>query len=291
MAASPTPQVPRPRRLILLISQDVFWQPRLQDAAAALDFKLVGLEGMEAAVSARSPADDERMLTEPLSGPDAWLVRQVAEVQPSLILLDLGDPALPAMRWLQRLKTSAATRRLPVVAFGPHVEKERLAQARQLGADSVVARSRLQAGLAEILQTQALPDLTAALEAGCNRPLSERAAEGLALMTRGEYFEAHEVLEQAWLESDAGQRSLHRALVQTCVIYLHLERGNRPGAAKLLLRIHQWLDPLPDRCCGLDVATWKANLQALRQALDRASVDPAATLDPQLLLPIPRLNP
>jgi hypothetical protein len=108
-------------------------------------------------------------------------------------------------------------------------------------------------------------------------------------MSRGAYFEAHEVLERAWLESDAPQRSLYRALVQTCVIYLHLERGNRPGAAKLLLRIHQWLDPLPDRCSGLDVAAWKANLQALRRAMD----DPgkaSSPIDPRFFRPIPKLE-
>jgi CheY-like chemotaxis protein len=289
MAADPSVPAGRRRRPILLISQDVFLLPRLQDAAAALNFSLVVLEGIEPGVAAGAPADDERMLTEPLSGPDAWMVRQVAELQPSLILLDLGDPALPAMRWLQRLKTSAATRRLPVVAFGPHVEKEHLLQARQHGADLVVTRSRLHTGVAEILLAHALPDPTEALRAGCDRPLSERAAEGLALLARGEYFEAHEVLERAWLEAEAPQRSLCRALVQTCVIYLHLERGNRPGAAKLLLRIHQWLDPLPDRCSGLDVAAWKANLQTLRRAMD----DPgkaSSPIDPALFRSIPKLE-
>jgi hypothetical protein len=209
-------------------------------------------------------------------------------MQPSLILLDLGDPALPALRWLQRLKTSAATRRLPVVAFGPHVEKGRLTEARELGAEVVVARSRLQTGLAELLRAHALPDPTEALRAGCDLPLSERAAHGLVLMARGEYFAAHEELEQAWLESEAPQRSLYRALVQTCVTYLHLQRGNRSGAAKLLLRIHQWLDPLPDRCSGLDVAAWKANLEALRRAMDDPS-QASSPIDPELLRPIPGL--
>lgn len=278
------------RPSILLICQDAFLLPRLQDGAAALQFETVMLQGIESTVSAELPADDERMLTEPLSGPDAAFVRQVAELQPSLILLDLGDPAMPAMRWLQRLKTSAATRRLPVVAFGPHIEKERLTQARQFGAELVIPRSRLQAELAAILLAHALPDPSEALQRGCAQPLSELAARGLALMSRNEFFEAHEVLEQAWLESDASQKSLYRALVQTCVLYLHLQRGNRRGAAKLLLRIHQWIGPLPDRCSGLNVAAWKANLQALREAMDQIRDEPAATIDPRLLVPIPRLE-
>lgn len=278
-------------RPLLLISRDLFMLPRLQDAAAALRFETVLLDGMEAAAGEAPPPDGERMLTEPLAGPDARVIRQVVELQPALILLDIGDPAIPTLRWLQRLKTSAATRRVPVVAFGPHVEKDRLAKAGELGADLVVSRSRLQATLVEILETHALPDRTASLRAGCDQPLSELAARGLVLLDRGEYFEAHELLEKAWLESEAPQRSLHRSLVQTCVIYLHLQRGNRRGAAKLLLRIHQWLDPLPDHCSGLDIATWKANLRALREAMDESGEESASMIDVRLLRPIPRVEP
>ena len=265
--------------------------PRLQDAAAALDFEPVRLDAIDVAAGEAPPPEGERMLTEPLDGPDAGLIRQVVELQPALILLDIGDPEIPAMRWLQRLKTSAATRRVPVVAFGPHVDKDRLAKARELGADLVVARSRLQAELVEILETRALPDPTASMRAGCDRPLSELATRGLDLLDHGEYFEAHELLEKAWLESEGPQRSLYRSLVQTCVTYLHLQRGNRRGAAKLLLRIHQWLDPLPDRCSGLDVASWKANLRALREAMDETGDEPTSAIDARLLRPIPKVEP
>lgn len=278
-------------RPLLLISRDLFVIPRLQDVAAALDFEAVLLDGIEAAAREGPPPEGERMLTEPLDGPDAGVLRQVVELQPALILLDIGDPELPTMRWLLRLKTSAATRRVPVVAFGPHVEKDRLAKARELGAELVVARSRLQADLVEILETRALPDRSDTLREGCDRPLSELATRGLDLLDRGEYFEAHELLEQAWLEAEGPQRSLYRSLVQTCVTYLHLQRGNRRGAAKLLLRIHQWLDPLPDHCSGLDVASWKANLRALRAAMDETGDEPTSTIDARLLRPIPKVEP
>ena len=290
MADSPPSSPSQQRRPILLLSQDVFLLPRLQDAAAALGFHLVVLGGLASSQLAAAPPDDERMLTEPLHGPDAGFIRQIAEIQPALILLDLGDPSLPALHWLQRLKTSAATRRMPVLAFGPHVEAARLNQARQLGAEAVVPRSRLQSGLADLIRTHALPEMSDAIRSGCDRPLSSPAERGLDLMCRGAYFEAHEAFEEAWLKSDPAQHGLYRALVQTCVTYLHLQRGNRPGAAKLLLRIHQWLDPLPDRCSGLDVAAWKADLQALRAAMDAAGDDASATIDPRLLRPLRRFK-
>jgi predicted metal-dependent hydrolase len=194
------------------------------------------------------------------------------------------------LRWLQRLKTSAATRRMPVVAFGPHVEAARLNQARQAGAEAVVPRSRLQSGLADLIRTHALPEMSDVIRSGCDRPLSTLAERGLDLMGQGAYFEAHEAFEQDWLKSEPAQHGLYRALVQTCVIYLHLQRGNRTGAAKLLLRVHQWLDPLPDRCSGLDVAAWKADLQALRAAMDAAGDDASLSIDPRLLRPIAKLD-
>lgn len=263
--------------------------PRLQDVAAALGFLLVTLEVAAEPGEAELPAAADPMLTEPLSGRDGRFIRQVAELQPALILLDLTNTASPVERWLQRLKTSAATRRIPVVAFGPHVERELLARARGLGADLVVPRSRLQAGLADILRSHALHSPVGEIRLGCQQALSALAEHGLSLMDSGAFFEAHEALEQAWLQADLSQQHVCRALVQTCVAYLHVQRGNGRGAAKLLLRIHQWLDPLPDVCSGINVAEWKANLQALRLAMDAMGPEPTSLIDPALLRPIPRL--
>ena len=42
--------------------------------------------------------------------------------------------------------------------------------------------------------------MTDFLESLCNAPIHPQAAEGLRLFNTGEYFEAHEALEVAWLE-------------------------------------------------------------------------------------------
>jgi predicted metal-dependent hydrolase len=60
---------------------------------------------------------------------------------------------------------------------------------------------------------------------------------------------------------------LYRALLQFTVAYLHHSHGNIRGAQKMMLRIHQWLDPLPDACRGVDLIKLKHDVSALRNSL------------------------
>jgi hypothetical protein len=47
---------------------------------------------------------------------------------------------------------------------------------------------------------------------------------------------------------------VYRAVLQVAVAYFQIERGNYNGAAKMFLRLRQWIDPLPDYCRGIDIA-------------------------------------
>jgi len=258
------------RQLILAFTEDLFLQPRLQDAAAALGYDLQVIEqaaafGNDAEDLARQPA-----LTEPLAGLDSILVRQLSARRPALLLFDLSSQHLPWQHWIQVLKTSAATRRIPLVAFGPHVDSAALDAARDAGADQVLTRGQLQRGLARVLQTWAERPVEDELRQACAGSLSALAAEGIALHNRGEYFEAHEKLENAWLQADEFEGYLYRALLQVSVAHLHLENGNLAGAVKLLMRVHRWLDPLPDSCRGVELASLRHSVGELRGTLYRA---------------------
>lgn len=75
-----------------------------------------------------------------------------------LVLLDLqplaDDPAVIVTRLkclLEPLRTSSG-RAVPLVAFGPHVAHERLAQAVAAGADAAVSRGELLGGFPAILR-------------------------------------------------------------------------------------------------------------------------------------------
>ena len=72
------------------------------------------------------------------------------------------------------------------------------------------------------------------------RPLpadARRAAfdAAMAAYARGEFFEAHELLEPALMGTDdLEERALHPGLIKVAAAYVHAERGNPAGVTKNL---------------------------------------------------------
>jgi len=79
-------------------------------------------------------------------------------------------------------------------------------------------------------------------------------AEGVRLFNQGRYFEAHEVLEQAWLAEPGPIRAVYQGLLQVGVGLHHAARGNRDGALRLIDRGCERLGPFLPAALGLDVA-------------------------------------
>ena len=69
-------------------------------------------------------------------------------------------------------------------------------------------------------------------------PEADRLAaleEGLEAYGRGEFFEAHEILEPAWMgASDLAERELLQGLIKLAAAYVHAGRGNPRGVDKNL---------------------------------------------------------
>ena len=87
----------------------------------------------------------------------------------------------------------------------------------------------------------------------CASPLHPRAVEGLRLFNEGKYFEAHEALEEAWLDEKGKIRDLYRGILQVGVAYLHITRGTYNGAEKVYKRSQRWLKDWADVCRGIRV--------------------------------------
>jgi predicted metal-dependent hydrolase len=72
------------------------------------------------------------------------------------------------------------------------------------------------------------------------RPLPSSARlkalrSGLAAYRRGDFFEAHELLEPAWMgASDPVERDYHQGLIKLAAAYVHAVRGNPLGMTKNL---------------------------------------------------------
>jgi predicted metal-dependent hydrolase len=107
------------------------------------------------------------------------------------------------------------------------------------------------------------------LENDCNFPLHPEVLRGIELFNAGEYFEAHEALENAWREEPGRIRELYQGILQVAVTYLHIQRGNYSGATKVAARCQIKLDQWPETCRGVDVATLRRNLTAVMEALTR----------------------
>jgi CheY-like chemotaxis protein len=257
------------RATVLALTSDLYLIPRLEDAARSLGLALEVGELPGAPEPAGGRTGPEIALTEPLEGPAAGLVRRVAQDPPALILVDLSSDPQHAAESIRTLKTSSATRRVPIVAFGPHVDGEALAQARAAGAERVVTRGQLHSSLGEILRGEARPVDSASIAEGCAGDLSAAARSGLEALRAGRYFEAHEHLERAILADPGPEATVYRALLHLAVAHLHTERGNWRGAQKMLLRMRAWTATLPARCRGVDVAALRAALESLQAQLDR----------------------
>jgi CheY-like chemotaxis protein len=223
---------------------------------------------------------------EPVFGPEAVLMQKLTEWQPALLIFDLGNDGIPWRQWIGILKSAPATRRIPILAFGPHVDVEAITLAKELGAESVVARSRFTSALPELIEKYILIRDYTSLRHACQQPLSKPALQGLDEFNRHEYFEAHEYLEEAWNEDSTPGRELYRAVLQVAVAYLQIERGNYNGAIKMFLRARQWLEPLPDICRGIDIGRLKQDAEAVHEMVLQLGPDQLSGFDRSLFQPI-----
>jgi predicted metal-dependent hydrolase len=124
------------------------------------------------------------------------------------------------------------------------------------------------------------------------RPLSagKRAAAlaaGLAAYERGDFFEAHEDLEPAWMGTDdRAERALLQGLIKVAAAYVHGVRGNPAGITRNLEGARALLVEASTDGPAINVAA--IDIGALIDAIDRRLEDLVAhpaepTLGPPIL--------
>lgn len=254
--------------IILGLVDNLMYSTRIENAAVQLGYRMVWIENDEQ-LGPKLPDEDprRRQLAEHVEGRGAELLDRITRLRPVLIIFDMGNDRIEWPRWLALVKSVPATRRIPAIAFGPHVDVDAFESAKERGAEAVYARSRFMQQIEEILKNHvALTDYEAIQEA-CQAPLSELAIKGFELFNQGEYFESHEELEFAWNEDDTPGRELYRGVLQIAVAYLQIQRKNYRGAYKMFLRARQWLDPLPDICRGVNVEKLRQDAAEVRETL------------------------
>jgi uncharacterized protein len=76
---------------------------------------------------------------------------------------------------------------------------------------------------------------------------------GLDLIRAGEYFEAHEELEDEWRDAAPPERDFLQGLVHVAVAWHHAARNNRPGCERQLEKAVRRLDAYRPAHRGVDV--------------------------------------
>ncbi len=103
----------------------------------------------------------------------------------------------------------------------------------------------------------------------CDGTLPPQARDGLKLFNERKYFEAHEALELAWKAEGGKVRELYQGILEAGVTYLHIARGNYPGAVKVYGRSMRWLRQFPETCRGVNVEQLRNDLTAAIDEVQR----------------------
>jgi uncharacterized protein len=114
---------------------------------------------------------------------------------------------------------------------------------------------------------------------------------GIVFFNEHEYFEAHEVWENIWLECAGPERRFYQALIQAAVALYHFGNGNLRGATKLYRSSRDYMVAYPTPYLGLDIpAFWQQMERCFAEVL--AGSDPDRALRPdEALLPTITLDP
>jgi predicted metal-dependent hydrolase len=121
----------------------------------------------------------------------------------------------------------------------------------------------------------------------------EALEDGIAAFERGDFFEAHELLEPAWMGTDdLAERALYQGLIKLAAGYVHAVRGNPIGVTRNLegarahLETSARLDTDIAREAGIDVSLLLVRIDERLAAVPTAAERLAAAQGPLIdLLP------
>ena len=83
----------------------------------------------------------------------------------------------------------------------------------------------------------------------------------------GYYFESHETLEDLWMVTPLPERTLFQGIIQLAAAYVHVARGERDGAIKLLDAAVAKLRTFEPTSLGIEVGAMADAATAARRQL------------------------
>lgn len=142
--------------MILYSASDLIWATKIKGTADSIGTPCRPVRNLEM-LEARLADSDVRGLIVDLDAPDlaleliARLRQSASPPDPSPGAVPSSQPAGPGTSSGDDAPATIDPTRVRILAFGPHVNKDLLQQARDAGADDVLPRGAFDANLAEIL--------------------------------------------------------------------------------------------------------------------------------------------
>ena len=102
--------------------------------------------------------------------------------------------------------------------------------------------------------------------------VSDGLEAGLALIRRGEYFAAHEELEDVWRAAAPEERDFYQGLVHFTVAWYQAGRGNRVGCERQLEKAARRITPYSPEHRGVEVAALLRQLEAAMALVETGSL-------------------
>ncbi|HYT50870.1 MAG TPA: DUF309 domain-containing protein [Gaiellaceae bacterium] len=93
------------------------------------------------------------------------------------------------------------------------------------------------------------------------------------LIRAGEFFAAHEDLEDAWRAAEPAERDFLQGLVHVAVAWYQAGRGNRVGCERQLEKARRRLTPYGPAHRGVDIAALLAQLEAAGKTVEAGSLE------------------
>jgi len=98
-------------------------------------------------------------------------------------------------------------------------------------------------------------------------------AKGLQQIANGEYFEAHETLEDVWRAAEPAEKDFFQGLVHVAVAWYQAGRGNRTGCERQLEKAARRLGPFAPKHRGVDVAAFLNAVDRAQRVVASGSLD------------------
>jgi uncharacterized protein len=96
---------------------------------------------------------------------------------------------------------------------------------------------------------------------------------GLDLIRNGEYFAAHEELEDAWRAAEPAERDFLQGLVHVAVAWYQAGRGNRVGCERQLEKARRRLAPYRPAHRGVELDSLLAQLERASEIVAGGSLE------------------